>query len=137
MYAPKKAVWQDEFKTGDDGLDFQHKYLIETFNKLGEVIEEGFGKENVQNILGRLKFYAEWHFDKEETVMAAVNCPVMETNKAEHKRFMEMVRDYEQKLARGGGSQALALEIHETLLNWLMNHVLTIDTRLRETAKRQ
>lgn len=130
MYEPKQLYWEDRFKTGDDDLDFQHKYLFETFNKLGDAIYTEHGKEAVNAILERLKFYAEWHFGKEEACMNRYNCPVAQTNKTAHAVFLNMFGKYYEEYQKAGSSTELAVKIHESLSDWFVNHVASIDAKL-------
>lgn len=60
MYTPKPLQWDDALTTGDETLDDQHKYLVDTLNTLGEAINEGHGTDMISRILGRLRFYAGW-----------------------------------------------------------------------------
>ena len=130
MRTLKKLYWEDSLKTGDDSLDFQHKYLFDTFNKLGDAISLEQGTENINTILGRLKFYAEWHFGKEEACMERHNCPIAQTNKKAHTTFLDMFNLYHKEYNQSGGSIDLAVKIHETLADWLLKHVIGIDTKL-------
>lgn len=130
MYEPKNLYWDDSLKTGDENLDFQHKYLFETFNKLGAAIQSQQGKDVINNIVSRLKFYAEWHFGKEEDCMARHSCPIAGTNKTAHQTFLDMFNGYYQEYQATGGSNELAVKIHESLSEWFLNHVKGIDTKL-------
>jgi hemerythrin-like metal-binding protein len=130
MYTPKKLYWEDKLATGDENLDFQHKYLFETFNKLGDAIYADRGKETIDTILGRLRFYAEWHFGKEEDCMERHNCPIAQTNKTAHATFLDLFNKYYDEYKETGGSNDLAIKIHETLSDWFLNHIIGIDTKL-------
>ena len=131
MYTPKKLYWEDKLKTGDENLDFQHKYLFETFNKLGDAITAEQSKDTLNTILSRLKFYAEWHFGKEEECMERYNCPVAEQNKKAHAKFLDMFAQYRDESQQPGNTMEVAIKIHESLSDWLLNHVLGVDTRLQ------
>lgn len=130
MYSPRKLYWEEKLSTGDDNLDFQHKYLFETFNKLGDALMARHGKEAVSAIISRLKFYADWHFGKEEECMAKYACPAAQANKTAHAAFMDMFARYFEEYEQTGGSEELAIQIHESLSEWFVNHVGAIDTKL-------
>ncbi len=132
MYAPKKLFWEEKYSVGEENLDFQHQYLFETFNKLGEAIAQEEGENSVGVILGRLKFYADWHFAREEECMARYHCPAAETNRRAHEAFREIFAAYYEEYASGGGSKELARRIHESLSDWLENHILKVDSSLRD-----
>ena len=137
MYLPKKLYWEDKLKTGDENIDFQHKYLLETFNKLGDAIVAQEEKEFLNAILSRLKFYAEWHFGKEEECMERYNCPVAQTNKTAHAVFLDMLNKYYEEYQQTGTSNELAIKVHESLSEWFLNHIIGIDTKLRACIHRK
>jgi hemerythrin len=137
MYLPKKLYWEDKLQTGDSNLDFQHKYLFETFNKLGDAIYAQHGKDAISSILERLKFYAEWHFGKEEECMDRYSCPVAQTNKTAHATFLDMFNKYYTEYQQTGGSEELAIKLHETLSDWFLNHVSGIDSKLHPCIHRK
>jgi hemerythrin len=130
MYKPQKLFWEEKFSTGEPNLDFQHKYLFETFNKLGDAIAEEQGVENIKAILGRLKFYADWHFAKEEECFDHYKCPSAQVNKNAHTAFKDMFSIYHEEYFKTGGSHELAIRVHESLADWLTKHILVVDTSL-------
>ncbi|MBP6209264.1 MAG: hemerythrin family protein [Anaerolineales bacterium] len=130
MYTPKLLQWDFSLTTGDEVLDNQHKYLIEILNKLGTAILDGYGKENIIRILGTLKFYADWHFGKEEQCMEAYHCPAADKNKRAHSAFIEKFNRYHKEYLDSGGSDDLALKIHESIYDWIVGHILTVDSEL-------
>lgn len=131
MYKPHKLFWDEKFSTGDPALDFQHKYMFETFNKLSDAIAAAQGNESVSVILGRLKFYSDWHFKKEEECFNLHQCPSAKTNIDAHANFRELLAAYSEDYEKTGGSQELAIRIHESLADWLTRHILVVDTTLR------
>jgi hemerythrin len=137
MYIPRKIFWEGKYSTGDDNLDFQHKYLFETCNKLGDAIHAESSIEVIGVILGRLTFYADWHFGKEEERMDEHHCPVAEINKKAHADFMETFEKLHQEYNNSGGSLDLAIEIHEKLIAWLTSHIVGVDTKLHACIHRK
>jgi hemerythrin len=130
MYTPKILKWDFSLTTGDVTLDNQHKYLFEILNKLGTAIKEGYGKENIIRILGTLKFYADWHFGKEEQCMLSYRCPAADKNKKAHSAFLEKYSKFHKEYLESGGSEELALRIHEFLFDWIVGHILAVDSEL-------
>ena len=130
MYTPKPLQWNDALTTGDDTLDDQHKFLVETLNTLGDAINEGHGIEMVSRILGRLRFYAGWHFEREEDCFEQYHCPAAEINIKAHRAFTDKFDQYHKVFMETGGSNELALKIHEEISNWIVNHILRVDGEL-------
>ncbi|HNN12651.1 MAG TPA: hemerythrin family protein [Anaerolineales bacterium] len=130
MYTPKPLEWNIALSTGDESLDNQHRYLVDLLNKLGEAINEGHGSESLARILGALRFYAGWHFGKEEDCFETYHCPAAGKNKKAHAVFIEKFDTFNNEFNRIGGSNELALMIHEEISDWIINHILIVDGEL-------
>lgn len=130
MYTPKPLQWDDALSTGDETLDNQHKYLVETLNSLGEAINEGHGVDMIARILGRLRFYAGWHFGREEECFETYHCPAAEKNKKAHEGFITKFDNIHETFREAGGSVELALTIHQEISDWIVNHIMTVDGEL-------
>jgi hemerythrin len=130
MYNPRKLTWDDALTTGNMEIDAQHKFLIDTFNELGDAIQQGSGMDNISKILGVLRYYADWHFGKEEECMESYGCPAAKINKIAHQVFIEKSGRYQKEYESSGSSNELALHIHAELSDWIVNHILAVDGQL-------
>jgi len=130
MYTPRKLVWDDALTTGDTEIDAQHKFLIDKFNELGDAIQDGPGIDSINKILGVLRYYADWHFGREEDCMESYHCPAAKTNKIAHEVFMEKTSRYQKEYELSDNSKELALHIHAELSDWIINHILAVDGQL-------
>ena len=130
MYTPKILEWDEALSTGDSSVDEQHKYLVETLNSLGTAILDGHGTEAIARILGRMRFYAGWHFDREEECFEKYQCPAAEMNKNAHAAFVEKFDRYHKRFHDAGGSNDMALKIHQEITDWIVNHILRVDGEL-------
>lgn len=130
MYNPRRLIWDDALTTGDMEIDTQHKFLIDTFNELGDAIQHGSGKDNIAKILGVLRNYADWHFVKEENCMESYHCPAAKINKIAHEVFIEKTSRYQKEYESLGDSTELALHIHAELSDWIVNHIIAVDGQL-------
>lgn len=131
MYTPKRITWRDEMTTGVVDLDAQHKYLIDIFNDLGYSIQrKNYNADDIDKVLKVMKYYAEWHFGKEEECMLRYRCPAAEKNNKAHAVFIEKLHGYQKEFDQSGGSIELATRIHEELTTWIVNHIMVVDTQL-------
>lgn len=130
MYTPKPLQWDDALSTGDETLDNQHKYLVETLNTLGEAINKGHSVDIIGRILGRLRFYAGWHFGREEECFETYHCPAAEKNKQAHTIFIEKFDQIYENFHEASGSSEFALKIHEEISDWIVNHIMKVDGEL-------
>ena len=134
MYTPRELHWNDDMTTGVVEIDAQHKYLIDFFNDLGHSIQKRYDPEDISKVLKVMKYYADWHFKKEEECMARFLCPAADRNTKAHVVFMEKLAVYQKEYTQSGGSVELALRIHEDLASWIANHILAVDTQLRASV---
>lgn len=130
MFTPKELFWKDEMSTGVVELDAQHKYLIDFFNDLGHSIERRYDPEDIRKVLKVMKYYTEWHFKKEEECMLRFHCPVAGRNNKAHMVFIEKFQEYQREYDESGGSLELAHRIHQELSDWIVNHIMAVDTKL-------
>lgn len=130
MYTPKSLQWDDALSTGNEAIDNQHKYLVETLNSLGQAINEGHALEIIAKILGQLRFYAGWHFGREEECFESYQCPAAEKNHKAHEVFVIKFDKYHTKFRQEGGSIEMALKIHEEISDWIVNHIMIVDGEL-------
>jgi hemerythrin len=126
----QRFTWTEALSTGSLMVDIQHKELIAAINDLADAIEQGKGATTIKKLLTFLKYYAEWHFGNEEKCVAHLQCPLAETNKQAHCQFIEMVHDMTDAYRNQGDSETIAREIHSLLSQWLVNHIMKIDSNL-------
>lgn len=130
MYTPKVLTWRDEMTTGIVELDAQHKYLLDSFNDLGHSIGTRYDPEDINKVLKMMKFFVEFHFSKEEECMLRYHCSAAEKNQKAHAVFTKKLRGYQKEFEESGGSPELAIKIHEELADWILNHIMIVDTQL-------
>ncbi len=116
--------------TGIVELDAQHKYLLDSFNDLGHSIGRRYDPEDINKVLKMMKFFVEFHFGKEEECMLRYHCPAAQKNSKAHEVFVKKLRGYHKEFEVSGGSPELAIQIHEELADWILNHIMIVDTQL-------
>lgn len=127
-------VWSESMSTGDRRLDVQHQMLIQKFNELTEIIASGDTAESrlaAADVLDFLQFYATWHFKQEEDCMERYQCPVAAVNQRAHREFLSMFGAFYTSWQEGNMDMVLAQQTHDHLANWIITHIVNIDTQLR------
>ena len=127
-------TWTPAMATGVATVDEQHRELFRQINLIEDAMRHGQGKDLVETTLNFLADYALRHFAMEEQHMNETNCPVAAENKKAHDQFLAKFRELRGKLDASGGSTVLALEIHDFLGNWLVNHIHKIDCQMQTCA---
>ncbi len=132
-----KITWDESLSTGVRAIDVQHKYLIDLINELAEAIEQGQGSGAVKKILNLLRYYAEWHFEREELCMDRYQCPVAAKNKKAHAYFVETFEGFQAEYRHSGGSEEIARRMYSELTGWLVSHIQGIDNHLGPCVHQQ
>ena len=130
MSASLQIAWDESLSTGHRAIDVQHKYLIDIINELAVAIEKGEAASAVKTILNLLRFYTEWHFEREELCMDRHKCPAAETNKRAHGQFLETFSRFEAEYRQSGGSEDIAMRMYRELTTWLVRHIKGVDGQL-------
>jgi hemerythrin len=130
-------AWNDLMSTGITEIDEQHKELINMVNSLSDTLRSGKGKEEIQKILTFADEYAQKHFECEERYFDQYQCPAAPQNKAGHEQFIKRFQELLHEFHEQGSSFALVMRIYNELSNWLVQHILGIDTKLRTSVRQQ
>jgi hemerythrin len=129
-----QITWnQEKMTTGVPGVDAQHQEWIRRFNQFDEAISQGKGMEVVQSTLNFFIGYADVHFKYEEAVMDERNCPAVKANRDEHKHMLNMLKGYKAYVDKHGYSISDIYGLRLQMETWLIKHILTIDTQLRDS----
>lgn len=121
-------VWNENFVTGFDGVDDQHRYLVELINRFGRLIEfHGVKYEDVESLYGQLMDYCRYHFEEEERLMtqAGIDRGYKLKHMLWHQSFLLDVQVLYEEISPDDlhGAQDLL----DFLSNWLACHILGED----------
>ena len=118
--------WNDTMTIGIDIIDEDHKMLVSLLNLLHDAVVDGVGKETTGSVLNSLSDYTEYHFGREECMLAACNYPDMERHIKAHEslkgRVEEIRSDYEH-----GETADIDRYVLEFLKDWLQAHIIGRD----------
>lgn len=117
--------WSEEFSIGIREIDEQHRWLVETTNKLyDELAKEDPQRAVAGEVLEGLIAYTMNHFIVEEELFQRHGYPETLAHKAEHDRFTANVMGLLERFEQGAdiNDDVLAL-----IKDWLTHHILTVD----------
>jgi hemerythrin-like metal-binding protein len=120
-------VWGQEYETGIEEVDHQHRTLVDMINHLGSLDPGAYGSVNVDQILDELAEYAGSHFATEYRHMqeAKLAPAYVQRHVDIHARF---VRHFVQSRAMLPSSSAQTIEgLLKYLIAWLTEHILGED----------
>src|SRR3972149_6225252 len=129
--------WSEKMSVGIPELDADHKELIRVINQLAADANEASRLGAVRQSLFALLRYAEFHFAREEKVMAACRHIGVEAHKRQHKDFVDRIGELNRRFDQDPDGSALV--VNEALLqflqDWLNHHILIEDKAYRVAAE--
>lgn len=130
-------TWTPAMSVGLPELDEDHRVLIRIINQLAESKRNEDHDEILRQSLYSLLRYAEFHFAREEKVLAACEFPGMTHHKGEHRAFTEHMRKLAEALDDGElpAAEIVSQELLNYLKDWLNHHILIEDKAYRKLAE--
>ena len=123
--------WRENYETGINEIDDQHKKLVSIGRKLEDMLYAGYSIDYYDYIIetiNELKDYTEYHFSYEEKRMEECGYDSIETHRMEHLYFIKRI---DRLLVQDIDSHQLSI-IQETLTflsKWLFGHILKEDMK--------
>jgi hemerythrin len=120
---------KDEFKTGIDFIDEQHKKLFEIADRAYVLLKDQFTidkYDKISEILSELQDYTAFHFNAEEKYMEKIGYNKLLSQKVAHNDFIDKLDNVDLKHIDENQEQAI-LDILEFLNNWLIEHIYHSD----------
>lgn len=135
-------AFTDNFKTGIELIDEEHKNLFDIVRTANELIRNTTLHDKydpIINIINELKEYTVRHFTDEEAYMEAIGYPKLPEQKRAHEAFIEKLIhiDINELEEIDDNQQEYLFNLIDYLLNWLTNHILMSDKLIGEYAAPQ
>lgn len=127
----KVFQWNNNFITGIEKIDKEHKYLVELINRLGSLlISNNLHYDHVDLILKELIKYARYHFNEEDKIMSLNNVDSRHTtvHRKLHSEFIKDVTDMTTSI--DPNKEEDFKQVFDYLIHWLTYHILGIDQEL-------
>ena len=112
-------IWTDDFSTGINVIDSQHKRIIHYINQLTDAqnLKE---PELLSEVLVNLIDYTFSHFAFEESLMEEAGYNAVAIHKQTHNAFREKINKYQDRHKQG---EDISEELFQLLNVWLMSHI--------------
>jgi len=121
--------FKEEYKTGIDFIDEQHKVLFEIANNTYNLLKNDFTLDKYDKIVAlihELQNYTEFHFNAEEKYMESINYKRMFTQKIEHAAFIKRIKDVDFSKIDVNQDEYI-INILQLLNDWLTEHIFGND----------
>jgi len=121
--------WKDEYSVGVASIDKDHKTLITLVNRY---LKESQNKPAilVHRLFRDLENYTDYHFEREEGLMAQCGYEGLEEHKQRHNDIRATLKDFSDKVT-GRFSKQDEADLKAFLKSWLLEHVLKEDFKYR------
>ncbi|MCL1862721.1 MAG: bacteriohemerythrin [Defluviitaleaceae bacterium] len=133
------VLWKDEYATGHDVVDSDHKRIFALVADVLEASTKG-SKEKNEVTINFLAEYVVEHFAREEALMAESSYPRTAEHSKEHKDFMAVAVKLKEDFDDGGyafgelemhpDTMHLSKVINDVVVGWLLIHVMGSDKDL-------
>lgn len=122
-------AWIDNYSTGIEEIDIQHRELFEVIMKFKSSFKEPTSNmdEEVIKILRYLVSYTMFHFDSEEEYMRRISYNQITEHKKIHENFIKKIKDIlvQQKV----GKLFKPVFLYNFLTDWLREHIAKEDQK--------
>jgi len=127
--------WTPNLSVGVKNIDDQHKVWFEKANELFEAGKEKRAKEYINQLIDFLDEYTKYHFKDEEKYMAEINYPELEAQKKAHASFIEELSKLKSEFNKDGGNILVIINANTMIINWLSNHITSMDKKIGDYVK--
>lgn len=122
--------WCDEFQTGVDYLDDEHRRLLDLVNTACQDLQLSESDENVIQCLGELYARICGHFALEEQLLQKRKYALYELHKSHHETLLEEMRDMMDAYENGACADC-GKTLKDCLIAWFRKHFRIEDARLQ------
>lgn len=123
-----RIEWQESFCTGIDGIDHEHRELVDQLNALISSIERNDSRQRTLEQLDEVYADIASHFALEEEMMRRHDYDQYRVHTADHHRLLDDIRDIHRDFERETAVDT-GLFIRR-LSDWFQVHFSTHDARL-------
>jgi hemerythrin len=120
-------VWTEDYKIGLAELDAQHLMLFAVINQIDINIEAGRAGELLDDLLGALANYVQYHFEFEEAMMIAHGYPPAPDHRQGHCRLVQSLSSLIAPASGQADKLGHALKVRRFVIDWLVDHIMTED----------
>ncbi len=121
--------WNENYETGVELIDNQHKKLFEIGNRAYELLKNKMYVDKYDKILEiiiELKEYTIFHFQTEEQHLLQKKCTTFFSHKVEHDDFIKKLNDIDLKNIDDSQEEYI-VELMTMVFKWIDGHILQKD----------
>jgi len=128
-------TWTPNLTVGVKQIDDQHKIWFDKANELFEAGKAQRAKEYINTMIDFLDEYTKQHFRDEEAYMEKIGYPEIDAQKKAHASFIKDLAKLKSEYNESGGNLLVIINANKMVINWLTNHITTMDKKIGDYAK--
>lgn len=113
--------WRDAYNLGIEEIDTQHRLTIELINTLYNTIRQEKSDTDIEEILIKMREYADQHFRDEERLLEENNFPDIEQHKEQHLLYNDKLE------ALTSREDCAITDTYSFLRQWWTEHIMNED----------
>ena len=124
--------FKEEFLTGIEMIDREHKRLFEIAENLYQLKCREYGTDkydHIREILTELRDYTMTHFEHEEAYMKSISYKRMFSQLSQHDALRETISGWDLDAIDEDQDEAIG-DMLNLITDWLVNHILNEDKRI-------
>lgn len=122
--------WTNDLAVGVKMIDEQHRELFARIGKLVDSIKLHQCKFEIDGTIDFLGEYVITHFRDEERLMREQGYSDYEAHKAMHDKFIKDFSKLKSDFESEPSSYTRSVYTNQIVVDWIVNHISTIDTKL-------
>jgi len=127
-------IWRRGMSVANDVIDHDHHFMINFINTIELVLQKPEEKEMLMEVLDQLHEYSINHFRREETIQRKIEYPQSLNHRNSHSTLLADLEKLIGEIKESKSTEEISErspEIINFLRNWLINHVLNEDIKLK------
>jgi len=129
-------VWNDAFKTGIEEIDMEHKRIVDSYERLYNLMKEGKGHAYYKELVEFLDNYVHEHFEHEEIFQKSFDYENYEEHCQLHKVFKSKVKAIIDSHESKDVSNIDVINISVFIKDILLHHILLEDLKIAEAYRK-
>ena len=126
-------LWDESYKIGVQKIDRQHRKLFDLLERLRQSLKFGVDNPIVGATIKDLVEYTQIHFAAEEEIQKQIH---FEGFRQHQKLHQDLLKELAQILLKLKNNEEFnALNLHDFLKHWILNHILTEDIKIGNAYK--
>jgi hemerythrin len=123
----KRFDWKEEYDTGVQQIDYQHRYFLQLIKGLSGKSFSSVESNRIQKYVDEVACYARFHFLSEENVMEDSAYPEFRHHEQLHRKLVKKIN---HKIAQLEFGDITPADFVAFLAEWFVEHTMKEDKKI-------